>query len=58
MEDMLIELFSNCVENVRFEVFTAVCMKNAVFWDVTPCASCKNRRIGGTLRLHHQGGKN
>jgi hypothetical protein len=22
---------------VRFEVFTAVTMKNAVFWDVTPC---------------------
>jgi hypothetical protein len=24
----------------RFEVFTAVTMKNAVFWNVTPCASC------------------
>jgi hypothetical protein len=23
---------------VRFEVFTAVTMKNGVFWDVTPCA--------------------
>jgi hypothetical protein len=23
-------------------------MKNGVFWDVTPCGSCKNRRIGGT----------
>jgi hypothetical protein len=23
-------------ENVRFEVFTAVTMKNGVFWDVTP----------------------
>jgi hypothetical protein len=22
---------------VRFEVFTAVTMKNSVFWDVTPC---------------------
>jgi hypothetical protein len=21
-------------------------MKNGVFWDVTPCASCKNRRFG------------
>jgi hypothetical protein len=29
-------------------------MKNAVFWDVTPCGSCKNRRFGGTYRLHHQ----
>jgi hypothetical protein len=26
-------------------------MKNGVFWDVTPCGSCKNRRFGGTLRL-------
>jgi hypothetical protein len=34
--------------NVRFEVFTAVTMKNAVFWDVTPCGSCKNRCFGGT----------
>jgi hypothetical protein len=24
-------------------------MKNAVFWDVTPCGSCKNLRFGGTL---------
>jgi hypothetical protein len=33
---------------VRFEVFMAVTMKNGVFWDVTPCGSCKNRRFGGT----------
>jgi hypothetical protein len=33
--------------NVRFEAFTAVTMKNAVFWDVTPCGSCENRRFGG-----------
>jgi hypothetical protein len=43
---------------VRFEVFTEATMKNAVFWDVTPCGSCKNGRFGGTLRLHHQGYKN
>jgi hypothetical protein len=24
-------------------------MKNAVFWDVKPCDSCKNRRIGGII---------
>jgi hypothetical protein len=36
----------------------AVTMKNAVFRDVTPCGSCKNRRFGGTHRLHHQGDKN
>jgi hypothetical protein len=34
---------------VGFEVFTAVTMKNAVFWDVAPCRSCElNRRFGGT----------
>jgi hypothetical protein len=27
---------------VRFEVFTAVTMKNGGFWDVTLCGSCKN----------------
>jgi hypothetical protein len=30
-------------------------MKNGVFWVVTPCGSCKNRRFGGTWRLLHQG---
>jgi hypothetical protein len=34
--------------HVRFEVFTAVIMKNGIFWDVKPCGSCKNRRFGGT----------
>jgi hypothetical protein len=32
--------------------------KNAVFWNVTPHVSCKNRCFGGTQRLYHQGGKN
>jgi hypothetical protein len=32
-------------------------MKHAVFWDATACDSCKNRRFGGTYRLHQQGGK-
>jgi hypothetical protein len=30
-------------------------LKNAVFRDVTPCGSCKNRRFEGTKRLHYQG---
>jgi heterodisulfide reductase subunit B len=38
---------------IRFEVFTAVTMKNGVFWVVTTCGSCKNRRFGGTWRLLH-----
>jgi hypothetical protein len=25
-------------------------MKNAVFWDVTPCRSCEKRRFAGTYR--------
>jgi hypothetical protein len=33
-------------------------MKNGVFWVVTPCGSCKNRRFGGTWLLLHQGDKN
>jgi hypothetical protein len=41
----------------RFEVFTAVIMKQAVFWDVAPCRSCVNRRFGGTYRLHLPGRK-
>jgi cytidine deaminase len=36
------------VDICKIEVFTAVTMKNGVFWDVTPCGSCKNRRFEGT----------
>jgi hypothetical protein len=42
------EFLRTSVQYVRFEVLTAVTMKNAVFWDVTPCGSCKNRYFGGT----------
>jgi hypothetical protein len=34
---------------VRFEVSTAVTMKNAVFWDVASCISRVNLRFGGFL---------
>jgi hypothetical protein len=30
----------------RFEVFTAVTMKNAVYWDVVPCRYFVNGRFG------------
>jgi hypothetical protein len=43
------------VTYARFEVFTAVTIKNAIFWDVAPCTSCVNQRFGGTYRLHLQG---
>jgi hypothetical protein len=33
-------------------------MKNAVFWDVTPCVFCKNRCFGGAYRFHQHGEKN
>jgi hypothetical protein len=44
--DHLVE--NNYCRYVRFEAFTAVTMKNGVFWDVTPSGFCKNRRFGGT----------
>jgi hypothetical protein len=55
---VLVRLCTNLTENVRFEVSTAVTMKNAVFWDVTPCGSCKNLRFGVMYRLRYQGDKN
>jgi hypothetical protein len=48
-------VFKQKLHNVRFEVFTAVNMKNIVFWDVAPSGSGLNRRFGGTYRLHLQG---
>jgi hypothetical protein len=47
-------LFANSSWRVRFKVFAAVTMKDAVFWDMTPCGSCKNRRFLGTYHLHHR----
>jgi hypothetical protein len=44
----LVSVSENTIGVVRFEVFTAVTMKNGVFWDVTLCGSRKNRRFGGT----------
>jgi hypothetical protein len=29
-------------------------VKNAVFWGVSPCGSCKNSSLGGTCGLHHE----
>jgi hypothetical protein len=43
----------------HIQIFSqGVSMKNAVFWDVMPCGSCKNRHSGETWRFHHQGDKN
>jgi hypothetical protein len=43
---------------IRFEIFTAVTMKNIVFWDITPCGSCTYLRFRGTYRLHSRADKN
>jgi hypothetical protein len=29
-------------------------MKNVIFWDVSPCGSCRNRHFQGMYRLHLQ----
>jgi hypothetical protein len=42
--------------HARFDVFTAVTMKNVVFWDMaTLCRACKSWRFGRTYHLHLQG---
>jgi hypothetical protein len=48
-------VYAHFLSYIRFEVFTAVTMKNAVFWDVAQCRYCVNRSFGGTYRLHLQG---
>jgi hypothetical protein len=41
----------------RLKAFTAVTMKNVVFWDMALCRCCVNWRFGGTYRFHLQGRK-
>jgi hypothetical protein len=48
-------VFPSLPLGVRFEVFTAVTMKNIAFWDVTLCGSYKNRRFGGAKFLRNVG---
>jgi hypothetical protein len=43
----LLDVIKTALFFVRFEVFTAVTMKNGAYWDVTPCGSCKDRRLRG-----------
>jgi hypothetical protein len=38
---------------IGFEVFTAVTMKTAVFWDVAPCRSCVNRLSSSAATCLH-----
>jgi hypothetical protein len=46
---------ANSKDFLRFEVFTAVTIKNVVFWDMVPYRYSINLRLGGTYRLHLQG---
>jgi hypothetical protein len=41
-------ILSFCYEVCMEEEVKPIVRKNGVFWDVTPCGSCKNRRFGGT----------
>jgi hypothetical protein len=41
----------NVLESVRVRFLTAVTAKNAVFWDETPCGSCKSRRFVSIIRV-------
>jgi hypothetical protein len=51
--------------NQKEDLFPKLCrvseikifIKNALFWDVTPCGCCKNWCFGGPYRLHHQDDK-
>jgi hypothetical protein len=51
--------FIHCLQWLpSISVDVPIYLKNGVFWVVTPCGSCKNRRFGGTWRLLHQDDKN
>jgi hypothetical protein len=39
------------LKNINFRKLDLF-LKNVIFWDVTPRGSCKNRRFGGSYRLH------
>jgi hypothetical protein len=47
----------NNLNYITFEVFTAVTMKNAVFWYLAPFWHSVNRRFWGTYLLRFQGRK-
>jgi hypothetical protein len=48
--------YKTMFQSVGFEILTAVVMKSAIFWDITPYNPLKvSQRLGGTYRLHLQG---
>jgi hypothetical protein len=56
--EIFCSLLNKTSKYLRFEVFTAVTIKNVVFWDVAPCRYFVNRRFGGTYLLHLHGIRN
>jgi hypothetical protein len=54
----VISPLNNILKQVQTYYQIILIMKKGVFWDVTPCGSCKNLRFGGTWHLLHQGDKN
>jgi hypothetical protein len=42
-----VERFCKMVTSMVYKY--RISAKNEVIWDVTPCGSCKNRRLGGKL---------
>jgi hypothetical protein len=44
-------------QNKTVQAVTNLSHEVSVFWDVTPCGSCKNQLFGGTDSLRHMGGK-
>jgi hypothetical protein len=47
--DVSEELGTSFIRVTRIgELGTTLAVQNGVFWDVTPCGSCKNRRFGAT----------
>jgi hypothetical protein len=47
LDSVGVHFYAIFVGIVRFEVFTAVTMKNGVFWVVMPCGSCGPHCQGG-----------
>jgi hypothetical protein len=52
LSTILIYIFKILILNIY------ILLKYAVFWDMRPCGSCKNRGFGGIYHFRHQGGKN
>jgi hypothetical protein len=47
------------MNDLGFEVLTAVVMKRHIFWDITPCSLLKvNLCFGGSLSRQSSGSKN